>query len=396
MTPESIVINGLLFSHLKLKSAAFKGHFFTIYHVEHTLKGAVCVRCATLSNSGYDKRLITVKDAPVRGKTVLLKILKRRYYCKPCKRVFSESIEGIMPKRRTTQRFRRSLLWAAENFTDLERVRKAYHCSNGLIFKILYEQLELKLREKANNPWPTTLGIDEHHFRKAKGTGKREFVSMFVDYNNKRLKEVVHGKTHEELWNSLEHISGRENVKNAICDLADSYKSFIHGFFPNAEIIADKFHVLRLLTPALNRRRKEITGDKRTNPVRRLLLKNECNLQHYERTALHTWLAHHPELKEIYQYKEALSRFYRIRGYNKAARVFEKIIQQMQSSCLSEIKTLRRTLQKWKIQILNYFKFRLTNARTEGYNNVAKVIKRRSYGFRNFKHYRLRLLSACC
>ena len=396
MTPESIIINGTLFTHLELVRASFKGHFFNLFEVKHRLNGAVCVRCGNFSSSGYDKRLITVKDAPIRGKTILLKIHKRRYFCKTCKRVFSESIEGIMPRRRTTQRFRRSLLWAAENFTDLGRVRRAYHCSNGLIFKILYEQLELKLRERANESWPTTVGIDEHHFKKAKGQGKREFVSMFVDYNNKRLKEVVHGKSHEELWNSLGHIEGRENVKNAICDLADSYKSFIQGYFPNAEITADKFHVLRLLTPAINRRRKEITGDKRTNPVRRLLLKNNCNLEYYERTALWRWLRENPDLKEIYEFKEALSRFYRIRGYNKAAWVLDRIIQQMTLSKLPEIKTLRRTLEKWKIQILNYFKFRLTNARTEGYNNVAKVIKRRSYGFRNFKNYRLRLLSACC
>jgi transposase len=67
----------------------------------------------------------------------------------------------------------------------------------------------------------------------------------------------------------------------------------------------------------------------------------------------------------------------------------------MSKSSLPEIKTLRRTLMRWRKEILNYFKHRLTNARTEGYNNVAKVIKRRSYGFRNFQNYRLRLLNAC-
>ncbi len=44
------------------------------------------------------------------------------------------------------------------------------------------------------------------------------------------------------------------------------YRSFVRRFFPNARIVADKFHVLRLLSPAINRHRKAITGDKRTNP----------------------------------------------------------------------------------------------------------------------------------
>ncbi len=396
MTPQDVLTSFTILPNLELIHFGSLGIRRALVEAKTVKRGAVCVKCGALSQSAYDSRLVTLKDQPIRGQRVLLKVWKRRYYCKACKRVFSEPIDGVMPKRRTTQRFRRGLLWACENFTDLGRVRRAYDCSNGLIFKILYEQLELKLRERKNDPWPTTVGIDEHHFKRAKGQGKREFVSMFVDYNNKRLREVVHGKTHEELWNSLEHINGRENVKNAICDLADSYKSFIKGYFPNAEITADKFHVLRLLTPAINRRRKDITGDKRSNPVRKLLLKNECNLEYYERSALRTWLEKNPDLKEIYDYKEAMSRFYRIRGYNKAAWVLEKMLERMSASNLPEIKTLKRTLTKWKNEILNYFRFRLTNARTEGYNNVAKVIKRRSYGFRNFKHYRLRLLSACC
>jgi len=48
----------------------------------------------------------------------------------------------------------------------------------------------------------------------------------------------------------------------------------------------------------------------------------------------------------------------------------------MAKSKLKEIKTLRKTLMKWRNEILNYFKTGITNARTEGFNNVAKVLKR--------------------
>ena len=50
---------------------------------------------------------------------------------------------------------------------------------------------------------------------------------------------------------------------------------------------------------------------------------------------------------------------------------------------------------RWRNEILEYFKNRLTNARTEGFNNVAKVVKKRAYGYRSFKTYRLALLQAC-
>lgn len=67
----------------------------------------------------------------------------------------------------------------------------------------------------------------------------------------------------------------------------------------------------------------------------------------------------------------------------------------MALSQLPEIKTLRRTLMKWRVEILNYFLTGLTNARTEGFNNKAKVVKRRGYGYKNFRNYRLKVLTAC-
>ncbi|MBK7844206.1 MAG: transposase [Bdellovibrionales bacterium] len=193
----------------------------------------------------------------------------------------------------------------------------------------------------------------------------------------------------------LKHIPGRENVKNVVLDLSDSYKSFVREFFPNSQMIADKFHVLRLLNPALNRYRKQVTGDKRTSPLRKLLLRNGKKLESYERRALYEWLNLHPQLKEIYHYKEALHGFYRIKGNRTAAKVLIRITDQMALSQIPEIKTLRRTLMKWRNEILNYFVNRITNARTEGFNNVAKLIQKRAYGVKSFKLYRLRYLSAC-
>ena len=68
----------------------------------------------------------------------------------------------------------------------------------------------------------------------------------------------------------------------------------------------------------------------------------------------------------------------------------------MAYSRVKEVRTLRKTLIKWKWEILNYFRTGLTNARVEGFNTKAKLIKRRAYGYRSFKNYRLRVLNACC
>lgn len=354
----------------------------------------VCPKCATPSSTGYDTRQVSIKDAPLRNRTVTLRLTKRRFFCKPCKKPFTEPIQGIRKGRRTTERYRSELLWACENYTDLNRVKKKFRCSSGFLYQALYEQLELQ-RRKRLYPWPETIGIDEHSFRRQKRTGRTEFASLIADYKNHRVLELVEGKTTAELSAALAHIKERENVQNVIVDLCDPFKNFAREYFPQAHIIADKFHVLRLLTPAINRRRKAIAGDRRKYLIGRLLLRNGYKLDYFTRRAIDDWLTPHPELKEIYLAKERLHCFYRTRGYRKASDALTQFTDGLAKTQIPELKTLRKTLMKWREEILAYFFTGLTNGKTEGYNNLAKLIQRRGFGYRSFTNYRLRLLNAC-
>ncbi|MBK7844143.1 MAG: ISL3 family transposase [Bdellovibrionales bacterium] len=361
--------------------------------VEKVSSFEICPKCATPSKTVYDRRWAKAHDAPIHGNQVWLHVLKRRFYCKTCRKPFTEPVQGIRKGKRTTERFKRGVLWACENFTDLSKVRRAYACSTWTVYQTLYERLETNLKRHINYPWPKTIGIDEHFFSRANGF--REFATVLVDYNNKRVRELAHGKVKGQLIEQLKHIPGRENVKNVVLDLSDSYKSFVREFFPNSQMIADKFHVLRLLNPALNRYRKQVTGDKRTSPLRKLLLRNGKKLESYERRALYEWLNLHPQLKEIYHYKEALHGFLPNQRKQNSCQSVNSNYRSNGFKPNPRNKNLRRTLMKWRNEILNYFVNRITNARTEGFNNVAKLIQKRAYGVKSFKLYRLRYLSAC-
>lgn len=384
----------ILLPELKLKRWSKEKTAANIAWAETTSRREICPRCATESSSIYDTRVVTLRDAPVRGASVKLKVLKRRFFCKPCKKPFTQPLNGVGKRQRTTQRFRRDVLWAAENFSDLKRVRKAYRCSTAFIYKVLFEQLQTKVNEKINYPWPTEIGIDEHFFTRRRG--RAEFVTVFTDHANRRLREVVFGKEKDGLKYQLEAIEGRMNVLRVTLDMSDSYRSFVREFFPNAEMIADKFHVLRLLTPAINKARVQITGDKRKLPLRWMLLKPRYKLKYYERDALDRWLSDYPELKELYWAREMLFSFYRMKGKRRASEALTRLTDRLASSKLKAIRKLRKTLMSWRSEILNYFEHRLTNARTEGFNNVAKLVQKRAYGYKSFENYRLRLLNACC
>ena len=395
MKPQDQLTHALLLPELELTKITKISDLTYIWFVKKERLGAVCLRCTAFSKVIYDSRIVKIRDRPFRGKNIILEIKKHRYFCKPCKRPFTEPIPGIMPRRKTTQRLRKQIQWACAHFSDLKKVQSTYCVSSGFTYKVFYEQLELKLRESKNNEFGEVVGIDEHCFGRKKSQRKKEFVTMIVDHQKKKLREVVLGKTHESLYKNLENIPGREKVKVVTLDMSDSYKSFAKNFFPNAELVADRFHVERLIQPLMLSNRIEITGDQRTNPVRLLMNRKRKNLEPWERTKLDQWLKVHPKMNELYSIKEQIGRFYEIRGYYRAEIAFNKILERLRHFTEPALKTFCKTLTRWKQEILNFFKFRVTNARVEGFNNVAKVIKRMSYGFRSFFNYRLRLLNAC-
>lgn len=392
---SAAMAHNLLLRGLKLIKQGFGTKTNEIrFWAEKKSTSEVCPKCATMCSTVYDRREVIVVDEPLRESAVVLKIQKRRFYCKSCKKPFTEHVNGIRKGARVTERFRNYVFICCERYSNLSTVRKVARCSSGFVYKSYYEQLR-KTRIRQDRSWPHTLGVDEHFFKRNKDYGHRDFVTMLVDFNQSRLMEVVEGRQTDMLRASVGHVRGRENVKNVVMDLSETYRNFAQEFFPKAKIIADKFHVVRLLHPAINRRRKEALGDNRSLPVRKLLLANGNNLDPVKRMILHKGLRQYDALREVYFYKECLHKLYRTHGVEKARQGLINLTDAMARSILPEILSLRKTLLKWKNEILAYFETKITNAKTEGYNNKAKVIKRRAYGFRSFKNYRLKLLADC-
>jgi transposase len=372
-------------------------------HCKKTSKAEVFPKCATLSKTCYDKRKVSIKDSPIRGKAVYLKITKRRFYCKTCKKPFTEPVTGIVKGHRFTTRFKKLIFWCATNFSDLKRVQLKCKCSSWSVYKAYYHNADLEVR-KLQDPWGKTIGIDEHSFIRKQKYGHKEFASIFVDYNRSRIREVVYGRYGSDYWNdpNLLKIPGRENVKNVICDFAPSMRSFAKSFFPNAIVIADKFHLVRLANQMVNLKRLEIMKDpksiilkSRNNPLRKMLLMNGKNLHFRQERSLMYVFDRYRELEAFYRVKEMIHELYRIRGYKRAKKYLTKITDFMSSLKMEGLKSLRKTLMGWRQEILNYFKRRVTNGKTEGFNRKAKLIQRAAYGFKKFDNYRLKLIYLC-
>ena len=353
----------------------------------------ICPKCATPSNTRAGRCKVKVRDEGLRGEILYLQIHKHRYFCKSCKKTFTEPVSLVWPRRRTTQRFRKALAKDCHNFSNMSKVRRKNKVSSGLMYQVYFEQVKTKLRERMGQSWPTHLGIDEHFFRRKKGYS--QFVTMFTDLKKRKLFEVAEGKSGKTLIEQLNSMPGRLNVKVVAIDLSSSYRAFVKKMFPNAIIVSDKFHVLRLLTGAIMAAGKKVEGHKQLLKTRKLLLRNRKKLDYFLRVEIDHYLKDKPHLNEIYRTKEQLFELYRTKGFNRASTKLNKIIQNAKNSNLKPLNTLAKTLSKWRHEILRYFLNPWTNALTEALNNTGKLVQKQGYGYKSFVNYRLRLLSAC-
>lgn len=83
--------------------------------------------------------------------------------------------------------------------------------------------------------------------------------------------------------------------------------------------------MIRLIHPAIRKYRKEVTGDKRSNPIRNLLLTNRKRLKPYQTKAVSRFCKENPKVNEVYKFKKRITNFYNIKGFNQAGRVLTKI-----------------------------------------------------------------------
>jgi transposase len=183
--------------------------------------------------------------------------------------------------------------------------------------------------------------------------------------------------------------------------LATIYRSIVKLHFPNALIVADRFHVIRLINHHFLACWREIdpTGSNNRGLLS-LMRRHRHNLKPEQLPRLLAYLAEHPALNQIYRFKQRLC--YLLLKKHKTRRQCEKLVPRflraiadLRNSGLSQFVTLGETLHSWREEIARMWRFTRSNGITEGFHNKMETINRQAYGYRSFENYRQRVLVAC-
>jgi transposase len=254
---------------------------------------------------------------------------------------------------------------------------------------------------------PIALGLDETLFCRLGPWRRQSWSTSIVDVEAGRLLEVVPGRSGVEpcRWLAERGEPWLANIRWATLDLSGPYRAVFDTMVPNATQIADPFHLVKLANSKLDECRRRVQNEtlghrgRKTDPLyraRRLLTRAHERLDERGDEKLRGLLeAGDPrgEVRMAWHAKEVLRSVYDIPDADVAEEFVTQLGHDLQDeSCPIEVRSLGRTILRWREQIAAWHQAKFTNAPTEAANNLIKRIKRIAFGFTRFRNYRVRVL----
>jgi transposase len=355
-----------------------------------------CPHCAgtRLRSKGWCRRTVRHEDWGLR--TTLLEVELRKWLCKDCHRQHRDRLPGILRCQRASEAFQESIY--QQHLDGINRSRLGRRKGIGAATVERYFQHGLKRQFAEWHPprCPSVLGIDEHFFTRRKG-----YATTFCDLKNHKIYDVVLGRSELSLEPYLQRLEGKSEVRVVCMDLATVYRSIVRKHFPNALIVADRFHVIRLINQHFLACWREIdpVGAKHRGLLS-LMRRHHHNLNAEQQPKLSNYLASFPALEPIYGFKQSLCELllnkHRTRKQCKQLiPAFLEAVSQLRQSGLTPLVTLGDTLHCWQTEIAAMWRFTRNNGITEGFHTKMEMISRQAFGFRNFENYR-KLVKVLC
>jgi transposase len=254
---------------------------------------------------------------------------------------------------------------------------------------------------------PTALGLDETLFVRVGPRHRQCWSTSIVDVRAGKLLDVVPGRSSVEpcRWLEARGAEWLAGIEYATLDLSGPYRLVFDTMVPDAVQVADPFHVVKLANSKLDECRRRVQNEtcghrgRKDDPLyrcRRLLTKADERLDDKGRSKLLGLLEAgdpHGEVRTAWHAKEVVRSIYDHHDPDLAVEFVERLGQDLQDkSCPVEVRSLGRTLIRWKNQIAAWHRAHVTNGPTEAANNLIKRVKRVAFGFTRFRNYRIRVL----
>jgi transposase len=376
-----------------------------ILQIEAESQEGICPSCGRKSQRLHQNHRYIVKDLSWGENPVFLEVNRRQFKCEKCRKPFSEELDFLRKRRTYTKRLAKKIIEEVlEN--DIHSVAK-----KGIVTTEEIERMLKDASSELSSLIPSglkRLGIDEIALVKGQGN----YCAVLIDLDKSKLLAILSGRTQEVLKKFLTEWGTEllEQIEEVSIDLWKGYKNLVVELMPNAQVVADRFHVMAQVNQELDRQRKQelrqekaaikmalsesdkaihekvLAGLKKSKYA---LLKNEKNLNDEQSQKLAQVKEISPVLKLMHEFKE---KFHQI--FERTTHWLVGLVElgMWLSTTQQYFPNSHNTILRWLDEIIAYFDRRTTNGVVEGINNKLKLIKRAAYGFRNFDNFRVRSL----
>ncbi len=380
-----------------------------VVEVETTGEVVGCAECGCRAEA-QDRMPVQVRDLACFGRPARLVWNKRRWRCRDrdCDaRTWTEVCDQVSARSVLT---RRAGAEACRQVGEQARPVSSLATELGVCWSTVMGAVIEHGTPLVDDPHRvgavTTLGVDETAYLRATAEHPTEYATGLVDLDARIVIDMVEGNSATDLgkWCTAQDAEWLAGIKVVATDLAPSYRRGLDQHLGHVTRVADPFHVVRVANRCLDKIRRRVQNETlghrghKHDPlyqIRKLLLTGGERLTEggNKRMLLglragdpddHTlggWLA-----------KESVRDVYLTEDPATAEVLLDKAIAGCAADEVPEIRALAKTLASWRTEILNHHHTGASNGPTEGLNLCVKRVKRCGFGFRNFEHYRLRVL----
>ncbi len=383
---------------------------------------AACPACGVLSRAVRQRRTTRPRDVPYGEESLVLRWHKVQYACreKRCvRKAFTEQTAEVPAGARLTGRLRRHV---AATVGDGAAVSTA--CAGLMSWPIAHVAWARHADAALTEPEPVeVLGVDETRRGRPRWvqdevTNKwrltERFETNFVDLAGPQgLLGQASGRTKVNVtaWLDARGQAWKDSVRIVAMDPCASYRAAVREALPNALIVADHFHLVRLAHQALTEVRRRVTWDthgrrgRKSDPAwaaRRRLLRGRERLSEAQFTKMWNDLIDGDTTGQIltaWIAKEELRALLATARTGGQRHDIAHRLHRFNSWCaksgLPELERLAATIEAWWPEVLGFLQTGVTNAGTEATNRTVKTAARTAYGFRNLDNQRRRVRFAC-
>jgi transposase len=343
-----------------------------------------------------------IHDVPWGGKSVIFDLRRRRWMCKTCGETVAQPANFLVISRyKMTQR----LLEYLQEHSLFEIERQLSKKTGVFVRKIREIRAEFvrRLKKEITFDTPRVLGMDG-----VRADGRRRRINL-TDIEKGLVIDFLKSGSAKNLATRLKKFKG---IRIVLIDMCKTLRAAVQEALPDAVIIIDLFHVMRIanqimdavrirLFPSEKKKREPgQPGRPKPAPFRR----RRASLTEKDRKHMEYWFGLKPELRAAYDLKEDFLEIFddepydlgvRVRSKAAASHFYDEWLNDFPAEEYPELHEdftkIFTAMKNWGEYIFNYFDFKYTNAFTESMNRKVKDIIRNSRGC-NFETMKARIV----